>query len=133
MKYFLRMFLFQAFALWLISQTIPGIQIKDGWQGMLFTALVLSILMVIIKPLLKILFIPINIMTFGLFSWTINVFVMYLLTFLVPSIIITPWNFSGFTYAGFVIPDFHVTYILSLTGITIALTILTNIFQYLHE
>jgi putative membrane protein len=133
MRYLLRCFLFTTFALWLTSQVIPGIEVSGGWQGMLFTALVLSLLMLIVRPILKILFIPINIMTFGLLSWGVNIIVVYLLTFLVPGVIISNWNFQGFASYGFVIPAFRVSYILSLTLITVFLTITTNILHDISE
>ncbi|HBA51406.1 MAG: hypothetical protein UV63_C0026G0004 [Microgenomates group bacterium GW2011_GWC1_43_11] len=133
MKYLLRCFLFNAFALWLTSQIMPGIIVSGGWQGMLCTALILSLLMLIVQPLLKILFIPINIMTFGLLSWAVNVIVVYLLTFLAPGVLISPWDFPGFSSYGFVIPGFHISYILSLMGITIALTVITNILHTISE
>jgi putative membrane protein len=133
MKYLLRCFLFNAFALWLTSQIIPGIQVSGGWQGMLFTAGILSILMLIVQPLLKILFIPINIMTFGLLSWAVNVIVVYLLTFLAPGVVITAWNFPGYSFAGFVIPSFPVSYLVSLIFITMMLTLMTNILHDISE
>jgi putative membrane protein len=133
MKYLLRCFLFNAFALWLTSQLIPGITVKDGWQGILFSASILSLLMLIVQPLLKILFIPINIMTFGLLSWAVNVIVVYLLTFLAPGVQITAWSFPGLSASGFVIPAFPVSYILSLTCVTIVLTFFTNVLHNVSE
>jgi len=133
MKYLLRCFLFNAFALWLTSQIIPGITVNGGWEGILFTALVLSLLMLIVQPLLKILFIPINIMTFGLLSWAVNVIVVYLLTFFAPGVQISAWVFPGFSSYGFVIPSFPVSYILSLTCITIVLTFMTNVLHNISE
>jgi len=133
MKYILRCFLFNAFSLWLTGQIIPGIQINGGWQGTLTTSLVLTLLMLIIRPLLKILFIPINIMTFGLLAWAVNVIVVYLLTFLVPAVVIIPWIFPGFSYFGFIVPSFPVSYILSLIIVTVILTVFTNILYDISE
>lgn len=133
MKYIVRIFLFNTFALWLTSQIIPGVVIPNAWQPMLWVGFILSILMLIVKPILSILFIPINIMTFGLVSWLINVIVIYLLTILEPMIQIQPWDFGGATYGGFVIPPFHITYIVSLIIATFVLTFFTNIFHRMSE
>jgi len=133
MKYLIRCFLFNTFALWLTSQIIPGISVNGGWQGILFSACILSLLMFIVQPLLKILFIPINIMTFGLLSWAVNVIVVYLLTFFAPGVQIVPWTFPGVSSSGFVIPTFPVSYILSLTCVTIVLTFFTNILHNVSE
>lgn len=51
---------------------------------LIIAAVVLTLLEKLVRPLLKILFLPINIVTLGLFSLVINVFILYLATYLVP-------------------------------------------------
>ncbi len=52
------------------------------------TGIVLTLLDKIVRPLLKILFLPINIVTLGFFSLVINVFILYLVTYFVPGFVI---------------------------------------------
>lgn len=133
MKHLIRVFLFSVFALWLTSQILPGIMISGGWQTILFAGFILSLLMLIVAPLLKILFIPINILTFGLLAWLVNVIVMYLLTLVVPEIQITTWAFSGWSWAGFVIPSFKIGYFLSLVVTSLMIATITDILHYVSE
>lgn len=90
----------------------------------------LTILILLVAPVLKILFIPINILTLGLSSWLVNVVVVYVLTLLVPSVQIQSFTFAGTNTAGFIIPRMTVSYPISL--ILTALT-LTFIAQLLHN
>ena len=133
MKHIIRAFLFNVFALWFASQLLPTIVIPQGWQAVILAGFTLSMLMLIVKPILKILFIPINIMTFGLLSWMINVIVMYLLTLIDLNIRIIPWSFPGFTFAGFVIPSMEVTYLLSLIVSTFVVTFIINLLKRISE
>lgn len=133
MKHIIRVFLFNVFALWLASQLLPTITIPQGWQTVLLAGFTLSMLMLIVKPILKILFIPINILTFGLLSWVINVIVIYLLTVFVPEIQIRIWVFSGATWAGFVIPAIHFTYLTALITSSLLITIITDVLHYVSE
>jgi putative membrane protein len=133
MKHLIRVFLFNVFALWLTSQLIPGFKMPDGWQIMLFSGLILSLLMLIVTPLLKILFIPINILTFGLLSWLINVIIIYLLTFFVPEIQILPWTSQGLSFAGFVFPSIHFSYVLCLIVSSLLLSCITDILHNVSE
>lgn len=133
MKYLLRVFLFNVFGIWITSQILPSLTISGGWQMVMLAGLTLSILMLIVKPILKILFIPINILTFGLLSWLVNVIVIYLLIIVVPEVTITPWTFSGTNWGGFVIPPFHLTYILSLIVTSLVITLVTNLFHDISE
>jgi putative membrane protein len=133
MKHIIRVFLFNVFALWLSSQLLPTIVMPPGWQTVLLAGFTLSMLMLIVKPILKILFIPINILTFGLLNWVINVIVIYLLTVFVPEIQIHPWVFSGATWAGFVIPSIHFTYMTALVVSSLLITIITDVLHYVSE
>ncbi len=133
MKYLLRVFLFNIFGIWITSQLLPTIAVRGGWQTMLLAGATLSLLMLIVKPILKILFIPINILTFGLLSWLINVIVIYILTIVVPEVTILPWTFPGFTWSGFVIPSLRLTYVLSLIATSLVITFITNIFHEISE
>lgn len=133
MKHIIRVFLFNVFALWLASQILPILIIPPGYQTILLAGLTLSILMLIVKPILKILFIPINILTFGLLNWVINVIVIYLLTVFVPEIQIHPWVFRGAMWAGFVIPAIHFTYVTALIVSSLLITIITDVLHYVSE
>lgn len=133
MKHLIRVFLFNVFALWLTSQILPGIVVSGGWQTILFAGFILCLLMLIVAPILKILFIPINILTFGLLSWLVNVMVIYLLTLFVPEIVVNSWVFAGWTWAGFVIPSFEVGYFLSLVLTSFSIAAITDILHYVSE
>jgi putative membrane protein len=130
MKHVVRVFLFNVFALWLTSQLIPGFVIPPGWQITLFSGLVLSILMLVVGPILKILFIPINILTFGLLSWFINVIILYLLTVVVPEIRLQAWMYQGISFAGFLIPKIQISY---MANIIICSVLVTGIANLLHS
>jgi putative membrane protein len=133
MKHLVRVFLFNIFALWLTSQILPTVLIPGAWQIMIFAGFILSILMLIVVPILKILFIPINILTFGLLSWSINVIVMYLLTIFVPEIQIRAWTFPGVTWMGFVVPSVHLSYFFALIITALLLTGITDILHSVSE
>lgn len=133
MKYLLRVFLFNLFGIWITSQILPTLTVRDGWQVLLIAAATLSLLMLIVKPILKILFIPINLLTFGLLSWVVNVIVIYILTIVVPEVTIVPWTFPGVTWSGFVIPSVHLTYVLALIVTSLVITFITNVFHQISE
>lgn len=133
MKHLVRTFLFNVFALWLTSELFPAVVAPGGWQALLFAGFILSLLMLIIAPILKILFIPINILTFGLLSWLVNVIVIYLLTIFVPEIQIYAWTFPGFSFSGFTVPQIHLTYVLALIVSSFFITTITDVLHAVSE
>lgn len=56
----------------------------SSFATLIIASLVLTILFAIVRPILKLLFLPINIITLGLFSGLINIFLLWLGTYLVP-------------------------------------------------
>jgi len=133
MKYLIRIFLLNVFALWLTAQFVPGVTIANTWQTYLEVGAILSFLMVIVKPILKILFIPINVMTFGILSWFTNVIVVYLLTLITPLIRIEAWRFQGWSMGGFTIPAIDVSYFASLIISTLVLSLISNVLHSVTE
>jgi len=132
MKHLIRLFLFNVFGLWITSQIFPPFFIP-GWQTILFSGFVLCLLMLIVVPILKILFIPINILTFGLLSWFINVIVIYLLTVFVPEIQIHAWTFPGTQFMGFIIPKMDLSYLSVLIVTSLLISTITDILHYVSE
>lgn len=110
MKTFLKLIIFTTVSLYLISRAFSGVQFVNT-NTLLMTGLVLTILMVFVKPFLKILLLPVNIITFGLFAWIINILVIYLATLLIPgfkvgsiaipAIVVGPFMFPSFTLSTF--------------------------------
>ncbi|MEK7533311.1 MAG: phage holin family protein [Patescibacteria group bacterium] len=133
MKYLLRVFLFHSFSLWLVSQIIPALVISGGWPVLLMAGLVLSLLMLLVAPLLKILFIPINLLTFGLLSWVINVVVLYLLTVFVSGVSVVAWTFPGLSIAGFVLPEIAFSSFISFILVSLSLSMLINVLHDISE
>ena len=121
------------FALWFTSSVFPGFRLSPGLTGLFISGCILSLLLVIIKPILSILFIPINFLTFGLASWIINVIVIYILTILSPVLHITPWTFPGIQWGSLTLSSIYLSYASSLVVSTVIMTIFSNILDALFE
>ena len=78
-------------AVYITVNLVPGIAVAGGWITILLIALVWSVVMMVIKPILTILTLPVTILTLGLFSFVLNALLFYAMSLVVP----------GFTVAGF--------------------------------
>jgi putative membrane protein len=72
-----------ALALWLVAQIIPGIQVS-GFGTALVATVVIAIVNGTIGPVLKILTLPLTLVTLGLFLLVVNAFLLKLASVLVP-------------------------------------------------
>lgn len=91
--------------IWLAARILPGFSYSHQTVVLPTAALLFALLEKMVKPLLKLIFLPLNILTFGLFSLIISGMLVYILSLLVNQITIASFYFPGLSYAGFIIPS----------------------------
>ena len=67
----------------ILAWLVPGVS-YSSWVTLIIAGVVLALLQMLVQPVLKLLFLPINVVTLGLFSWVINVLILWLAIYLVP-------------------------------------------------
>lgn len=105
MKTILRSFLINFGTLLLVSQIIPSLEISGGVRGLAIGSLAFMAANIVLIPLLKVLLLPLNLLTLGVFAWLSNVLALYLLVNVVPNFKLLPYTFPGATLNGFIIPS----------------------------
>ncbi len=113
MKTILRQVGINYLSLYLSFNIFPGFSVDNSFQVILTASILWLILNKIVKPIIKILLLPINLITLGLFSWAISVITLFLLQYFIVGISLHPHFFTGFTYQGFIIPAFHINLLFS--------------------
>lgn len=131
MKAILRNTVFNAISLFILSQILSGVKVSGGIQTLLLSGFILSILFIVLKPILNLFSLPLNMVTFGLFSFLTNAILLYVLTVFVPNISISEFTFSGFSFAGFVIPLMHFSTLFAFIISAAALALVINFFHWL--
>lgn len=76
-------------------------------SSLLATATALYLLNTIGKPILKIIWLPINIITLGLFSWVLSIVVVFLVLLFVPGFHINAIDIPSFTVWRLEVPEIH--------------------------
>ncbi|KAA6440422.1 phage holin family protein [Dyadobacter flavalbus] len=89
MKLLIRLII-STLAIIVAANVVPGVAVA-GTMTAVIVAIVLGILNTFLKPVLQILALPITILTLGLFYIVVNVFIIYLASYLV----------DGFSISGF--------------------------------
>jgi putative membrane protein len=85
----LKPFILTALTIVILAWIVPTVGFSD-WSTLLIASVVLTLLQRVVRPILGVLFLPINIVTLGLFSLVLNVCILWLATFLVPGFSIEP-------------------------------------------
>ncbi len=86
--------LLSAVALFVVSWLIPGVQVQD-FKAALIAALVIGLINATLGLLLKLITLPLTILTLGVFWWVINAFMLMLAS----SLLSPGFHVDGFLWA----------------------------------
>ena len=133
LKKYLRAFFYNLIALWIIVQFIEGVFFEGGYPTLLLAALALTVVNLLVKPLIKLLFLPINLVTLGAFRWLVNVIALYLVTIIVPQFRVEGFIFPGYQYQGFIVPSMNLSVFWVLFLTSFFLSLMTSLLYWLRK
>lgn len=118
---------------YLASYFVAGFHIDQTWQAYLMTAIVFMLFNLLVAPIVKLLLLPINLLTLGLFRWLTQVLVLYIFDILYTGITITAYHFPGFRSALIALPaaNLNLFWVLVVASLVMSLTygLVTSLFQ----
>lgn len=133
MKAALRYFFINLASLWVTTEIIPGLAYTGGVKSLVIGGAAFAGINLILVPLLKILFLPLNILTLGVFAWLINVLALYALTTIVSDFMLLPYFFPGMDLLGIAIPGFDLTPFWVAVLASFLIGLITHFFQWLSH
>jgi uncharacterized membrane protein YvlD (DUF360 family) len=107
MKKILRLTLISIFCLITINQLWQNLIFGNGLTSIVKVGIILTFFELFLKPLVKILLLPINLLTLGTFRIVINTLGFYLATFLLAEFQVGNISKSQFDYSGFSVPNLN--------------------------
>jgi len=129
MRDFLRNSLLNSFSLFTVSSFYPALIIPDNLKTLVWAGIVFTLINYLIKPIVKLLLLPINLITLGVFRWVGNVLVLMILVRVIDTINITSLATSSFSQAGFTIPPLNINQFFSYILVSFLLSLVFNIFN----
>lgn len=103
---------------------LAGVQIESTWSAYLVASIVFVLFNALLTPIIKLLLLPINLLTLGLFRWLTNVLVLYLFDLLYDGIRIVSFTYPGFSSSLISIPSgpLGLFWVLVLASLLMSLT-----------
>ena len=95
MRRIIRHFTVETFSLYVASVIATGLYFESGIETLLLTGIGLTIASFLAKPVINILLLPLNLVTFGLFKWISGSIVLYIVTLIIPGFEVTGFFFEG--------------------------------------
>lgn len=132
MKTLVRIYMIHLLAIWFMTYLFSGgFKVDGGLLSYLIGALILTLLNMLLKPILKMLFFPINALTLGLFSLIITIVVFYLFVRLSAFVVISAWTFPGISLGVFILSSYKLNFIETLIIASLFMSLLTNLLMFI--
>lgn len=127
----IKYFLISSVTLYLISLVISGLVFENGVNTLILTGIALTVASLIIKPVINILLLPLNLITFGLFRWVGYAVALYIVTLIVPGFKIVNFAFNGLTSYWFSLPAISFNGIVAIIAFSFIISITSSILDWL--
>lgn len=129
-KNFIREVLLIGFSLYLVGSVYPGLIVPQNLDGLLVTAVVFTLVNLLVKPVIKLFLLPLNLLTLGFFRWVTNVLVLVIITKIAPELKVVGFVSSPVNASGFAVPALNISltmsYILASLLLSLAFSLLQN-------
>ncbi len=103
---------------------LSGVVLENSWSSYLIASFVFVIFNFFLSPLIKLLLLPINLLTLGLFRWISGVLVLYLFDLMYDGISITSFTYPGYNSPILTLPQTELAlfWVLMLASLIMSLT-----------
>jgi len=133
MKRLLRLYVFDTVSLYLASQMAGGLVFEGGITTLLIAGLGLVGSTLVVKPIINVLLLPINLVTFGFFKWVSSAIALYIVTLVVPGFRIVSFNTQAFSSQWIELPAVSLDGILAFVAFSFIIFIFTSIMTWLTK
>lgn len=130
MNKLIKYYLISTVSLYLVTLLTKGIVFESGIKTLLLAGAGLAAASLIVRPLINLLLLPINLITFGLFRWVSSAIALYLVTLVVPGFKIVNFFFLGLATKWIDLPSFELEGVLAYIGFSLLISIFSSIIHW---
>lgn len=114
MKQHLLAFIISIVAFVIATFFLPGLNYGGSSDTLVRAAIVFGLLNTFLRPVLKIILLPLNFLTLGLLGGLTGLILLWLVSVLVPGFTITTSHFAGLNLAGLNLPAYELNQVLTI-------------------
>ena len=131
MKTLIKIYLTCTLSLYLASVVFGGMELSKGINSILLAGVALSLFSLLVKPLINLLLLPLNLITFGLFRWVSSAIALYLVTLVIPEFKIIGFIFNGLSSKWIDIPAINLSGMLAIIAFSLVISVISSILHWL--
>lgn len=134
MKTLLRHFVIDTYAIYIASRVASGMIFGGSFaKTLLLAGIAMALVSLLAKPIINILLLPLNLITFGLFRWVSSAVVLFIITLLVKEFKVTTFDFTGFNNVWIDIPQVTLPGFFAFVGFSFIISLVTSFFYWLAK
>ncbi len=131
MKKILRHYVVNTYILFIVSKFASGLIFEYGIQTLLLAGVGLTVASLLAKPIINLLLLPINLITFNLFKWVSSAVALYLVTLVVPGFKIVGFSFPGLSSQWLDLPAINLGGFLAYVAYSFIFSLLASFIYWL--
>lgn len=133
MKKIIRFYVIDTFSLFFVNQIAGGLEFDQGYITLFLAGGALTLTSLLAKPVINILLLPLNLVTFGVFRWVSSAIALYIVTLLVDGFKVVSFNFPGLSTQWIDLPALNINGILAYIGFAFVLSLVSSILHWIFK
>lgn len=133
MKKIIRHFVIDTSVIYVASIIARGIFFEGGVPTLLLTGFGLTLMTLFGKPIINLLLLPLNLVTYGLFRWVSSAIALFVVDLIIPKFVIKGFYFVGLSSKWIDLPPINLDGVLKYIAFALVISVITSILYWLSE
>lgn len=133
MKKIFKFYIVDTLSLYLVSLVAQGIVFKDPYKTIFIAGIFVTVISITARPVINLLLLPLNLITFGFFRWISFALVLYLVALIYPDFKITGFFFSGFQSVWIDLPSVSLALPWAYVAFSFLYALIASFFHWLSK
>jgi putative membrane protein len=133
MKRVIRHYIIETLSLYLVSNIALGMVFEEPTQTLLIAGAGLMAANFFAKPIINILLLPLNLVTFGFFRWVASAIALYLVSLIVPGFKVAFFELPQYTSRWIDIPNMRFEGVLAFIAFAFIMSLITSFMFWLNK
>lgn len=133
MKRLLRHYAIVTFSLWQVSSITSGMVFQKDIITLLLAGFGFMAASLVAKPVINILLLPLNLVTFGFFRWVSSAIVLYLVVLVIPGFRLAKFHYAGYSSKWIDIPTLNFEGIMTYVAFAFIISLITSLIFWLMK
>lgn len=108
-------------------------QFANGFKSIVIAGAVLTIANLVVRPIINVLLLPINLITFNLFKWVTYALTLYLVTLVADGFKIVSFTFAGLSSRWIDIPSINLTGFLAYVAFSFVIAMISSFIAWVMK